>query len=447
MKKYTTGATLLTLICVPFLVATTSVVNAENTQSTSESATEISSIEEVATKEKTTEVELPKKEAAETTESTIVEKEAKPFEVSTKSLTGEKGQIKLAKIGTVEPEGEFEEFKNDFIKVEKDGTWTALKDGKTKFTLNFTLSDDSLAAIQKENPDHLIKKVNKTEEISADITKPKDQKAEITLEIVGGKLKSVEEKKENGKPLKVQVKGGDVVTGTFKEINTKTFILDKEGYYSIPKEARYEKLNQKVEFTLDEASHKKLVNSDKYKDKTVETTYELDVTKQAQKDIQIRFKNKGINTTVGGQGRLLLEDNAIDPITKKEVKLVGIEQPKFKELKDNDFLSIDELGNWKALKAGSGEITPAVILADNTVAALEKEFPEHDLNIYSETIEVKITETGAGDSGTNKKTYAPVKTLPQTGEQKMKFAGTIGAIIIALAGVIFFFKRKKANEE
>ena len=60
MKKHTVGFTLLTLICVPFLVVTTSVVNAEDTQSTSESSTEISSVEESVSRE-TSEIEIPKK--------------------------------------------------------------------------------------------------------------------------------------------------------------------------------------------------------------------------------------------------------------------------------------------------------------------------------------------------------------------------------------------------
>lgn len=60
------------------------------------------------------------------------------------------------------------------------------------------------------------------------------------------------------------------MTGEFTAIDSKSFILDKEGNYSIPKEARYEKLNQEVEFTLDQTSYDKLAALPENSGKTVE---------------------------------------------------------------------------------------------------------------------------------------------------------------------------------
>lgn len=434
MKKHTVGFTLLTLICVPFLVATTSVVNAEDTQSTSESSTEISSVEESASRE-TSEIEIPK----ETTENSATDKEeAKPFEIETKSLTGEKGQIKLAKIGSVEPKGEFEVFENEFIKVEKDGTWLALKDGKTKFTLNYTLSDNTLNEIQKENPDYIINKTNKTEEISTELTKSPTQKSDIKMEIVSGNLTDVKGQ------LKVKMVDGPEVTGKFTEIkpaSKEPFTLESDGSYVIGEKAKYEKLNQEVEFTLDQTSYDKLAALPENSGKIVEKTYKMSVTKKAQKDVVIKFKNKGITTTVGEQGRLLLED------TVEGVKIQEIEKVKFKPLDNNDFLSIDELGNWKALKAGKGPLKPAVILDEKTMTALEEEFKDYDINIESETVDVLINQTGTDSGGgTSGKKYEPVKTLPQTGEEKLRFASITGVVILGLVSTFFFVKRKKSTK-
>ncbi|MGX7065952.1 LPXTG-motif cell wall-anchored protein [Vagococcus fluvialis] len=438
MKKHTVGFTLLTLICVPFLVVTTSVVNAEDTQSTSESSTEISSVEESVSRE-TSEIEIPKKTNKETTKTSATNKEeAKPFEIDTKSLIGEKGQIKLSKIGSIEPKGEFEVFENKFIKVEKDGTWVALKDGKTKFTLNYTLSDNTLKEIQKENPDYIINKTNKTEEISAELTKSPAQKSDIKMEIVGGNLTDVKGR------LKIKVVDGPEVTGKFTEIkpaSKEPFTLGSDGSYVIGEKAKYEKLNQEIEFTLDKDSYDKLAALPENSGKTVEKTYKMTVTKKAQKDVVIKFKNKGITTTVGGQGRLLLED------TVEGVKIEEIEKVKFKPLENNYFLSIDELGNWKALKAGEGPLKPAVTLDDKTMTALKTEFKDYDINIESETVNVVIKQTGTDSGGgTNGKKYEPVATLPQTGEEKLRFASITGIVILALVGIFFFVKRKKSTK-
>lgn len=183
------------------------------------------------------------------------------------------------------------------------------------------------------------------------------------MEIVGGNLTDVKGQ------LKIKVVDGPEVTGKFTEIkpaSKEPFTLGSDGSYVIGEKAKYEKLNQEIEFTLDKDSYDKLAALPENSGKTVEKTYKMTVTKKAQKDVVIKFKNKGITTTVGGQGRLLLED------TVEGVKIEEIEKVKFKPLENNDFLSIDELGNWKALKAGEGPLKPAVTLDDKTMTALKQ---------------------------------------------------------------------------
>ena len=258
------------------------------------------------------------------------------------------------------------------------------------------------------------------------------------MEIVGGNLTDVKGQ------LKVKVLDGPEVTGEFTEIkpaSKEPFTLESDGIYVIGEKAKYEKLNQEVEFTLDQTSYDKLAALPENSGKTVEKTYKMTVTKKAQKDITIKFKNKGINTVVGGQGRLLLED------TVEGVKIEEMEKVKFKPLENNDFLSIDELGNWKALKAGKGPLKPAVILEEKTMTALEEEFKDYDINIESEIVDVLINQTGTDSGGgTSGKKYEPVATLPQTGEEKLRFASITGVVILALVSTFYFVKRKKSTK-
>lgn len=444
MKKHTNRFAVLTLMCVPFLVATTSLAQTE--ESTTKTDTT-----EMMTKEITTTDTTQQNVKAQTKES--IEWDNIILKLSETDATGivgkSHGEFELANkqdaaFKDIEISGHFKEVKNDVIAVNEAGEWSALKAANNeKITLEYVFDKETQEELNETYPDEDFSHPFKTDQVNLKFSEEnKDQEtASISLEIVGGELKEVEGNKENGKQLKVKVKDGSEVTGEFTAIDSKSFILDKEGNYSIPKEARYEKLNQEIEFTLDKDSYDKLAALPENSGKTVEKTYKMTVTKKAQKDVVIKFKNKGITTTVGGQGRLLLED------TVEGVKIEEIEKVKFKPLENNDFLSIDELGNWKALKAGEGPLKPAVTLDDKTMTALKTEFKDYDINIESETVNVVIKQTGTDSGGgTNGKKYEPVATLPQTGEEKLRFASITGIVILALVGIFFFVKRKKSTK-
>lgn len=446
MKKHSTRFTLFTLLCVPFLMASATLVHGEEIEST-EATTEIVATEETA--ESSTPL-LTEKE--DTSEVVSFDKIALSLKTNTyKATVDGKGKVELADkqddaFKTVEITGEFKPFDNKSIKVEKDGTFKALKETKNeKITLEYILSKETQKELTKLYPDEDFSKPFKTEEITLNFAKkeePKKEKVTIPLEVVGGSLKAVEGKVE------VKVKNGETVTGEFTPItptDKDLFSIDKTGKYEIGKKARYEKLNQKVTFNLSQESIAKLATLDAYKDKEIEPSSEVTLDKKAQKDIVLQFKNKRIDTTVGGQGRLLLEDT-IDGLKLSDEEMTNIS---FAPLTNNEFLSIDELGNWKALKQGSGPLIPAVNLDKTTIAKLEEKNADYDLNIIAEEINVSIKATGAGGSGSgsNNKQYAPVKDLPQTGEEKLRFAGIIGVIVIGLAVIIFFVKKNKDKEE
>ncbi|MBO0419784.1 MAG: LPXTG cell wall anchor domain-containing protein [Vagococcus fluvialis] len=444
MKKHTNRFAVLTLMCVPFLVATTSLAQTE--KSTTKTDTTEMMTKEIATTDTTQQnVKAQTKEAIEWDNITL-----KLSETDATGIVGKShGEFELADkqdaaFKDIEISGHFKEIKNDVIAVNEAGEWSALKAANNeKVTLEYVFDKETQDELNETYPDEDFSQPFKTDQVNLKFSEEnKDQEtASISLEIVGGELKEVEGNKENGKQLKVKVKDGSEVTGEFTAIDSKSFVLDKEGNYSIPKEARYENLNQEVEFTLDQTSYDKLAALPENSGKTVEKTYKMTVTKKAQKDITIKFKNKGINTVVGGQGRLLLED------TVEGVKIQEIEKVKFKPLDNNDFLSIDELGNWKALKAGKGPLKPAVILDEKTMTAIEEEFKDYDINIESETVDVLINQIGTDSGGgTSGKKYEPVKTLPQTGEEKLRFASITGVVILGLVSTFFFVKRKKSTK-
>ena len=455
MKKQTLRITLFTLMCVPFLMAGQAVSAADNTMSTSSSISE-----EVASEDTTTSSE---EKTATTTETNEMKKETiKPSTRETKDLELDKVEIKLDSTtikGKVKETGElklnakqdevfknvdeitgtFEEVKNDFITLDKDGKWTALKPVEAKKTnLKFTLSQETQDKLKNDYPDADFSKPFKTEEVTYSIEENKGEEADVQLEIVGGQLKNVEGQ------LKVKVKDGQELTGTFKPLTDKEpMSLTDKGNYIIGEKARYEKLNQKVTFILSDDSQKVLSNLEANKGKEVAKEQEVIVTKRAQKDITVTFKNKGINTQIGGKGRLLPNDT-IESIKMDETEMKDL---RFKPLNNNDFLTIDELGNWEAKKSGNGPLYPAVILSDTTMKKLEAAFPENDLNVVGEKVDVNISQSGGNNGGgTNNKKYEPVSNLPQTGEEKMKFAGVIGLVVIGLAAVLFFFKKKNSND-
>lgn len=432
MNKPISKIAAFTLICLPFLAGINSFAQTEE-------ATTKSSTTELVTTDTTSE-----KSNSERADS--VKWKDMTLKLDTATATGmvgqAKGEFKLnskqdSVFDNLELTGKFKEVSSKTIHIDKNGSWTALAATKNeKIILEYLFDRDTQEALSDIYPDVDFSQPFEVEEATLNFSEKVDEKADISLEVVGGLLDSVEGNQENGKFIKVKVKDGDEVQGVFTPIDSDSFKLDEKGNYLIPKEARYKKLNQEVEFTLDTTSYDKLVALPENKDKDVERVYTFDVAKKAQKDIIIKFRNQKIDTIIGGQGRLLLED------TVEGVKIVEPEKVTFKPLENNDFLNIDELGNWKALKAGKGPLKPAVILDEKTITALETEFEDYDLNIDSDTIEVFINQNGTGG---NSKTYQPVKTLPQTGEQKLRFASVIGVAVIAITAILFFLKKRKQD--
>lgn len=226
---------------------------------------------------------------------------------------------------------------------------------------------------------------------------------------------------------------------TFTELkNDKAnkIVLGSDGTFTIPATNKETKFTQKVDFVLDkeDANFKKLSET-----KNIKTEYKNIDASINTKVIALTYKTPTLTSKINAGGKLDFQD--VDG-----VKITG----KFQEVKNDDYFSLDADGNWKAKKAGQGNVELTFTISDTSLAELQKKYPEQLIQITTGKLKVDFSETGSNQkefAPVSKKEYAPVKKLPQTGEEKMRFAGIIGIIVIAIVGIIFFMKKKKNDDE
>ncbi|MEG0254778.1 MAG: LPXTG cell wall anchor domain-containing protein [Vagococcus sp.] len=447
MKKSTLRLSAVVLACVPLLIGGASFVNAEDTQHSSSS--------EVVNKANTTASSTEAKETKENTSPVIT----KTLKVESNEISGKKGdsgKIKLAKIKLVdetannekekerevELKGTFELLeKNDFIKFDKDGNWTALnKTDKKEIQLDFkpNLKDEDTkkvlsAMFPSETFDDAYNKTIKTDKITVNFTDPKpiidptvDPVAlDVAVKNKGNKLVVTHENTE--------------LKATFTELkNDKAnkIVLGSDGTFTIPATNKETKFTQKVDFVLDkeDTNFKKLSET-----KNIKTEYKNIDASINTKVIALTYKTPTLTSKINAGGKLEFQD-------VEGVKITG----KFQEVKNDDYFSLDADGNWKAKKAGRGDVDPTFTISDTSLAELQKKYPEQLIQITTGKLKVDFSETGSNQkeyAPVSKKEYAPVKKLPQTGEEKMRFAGIIGIIVIAIVGIIFFMKKKKNDDD
>lgn len=450
MKKNSLRLSAVVLACVPLLLGGVTPAHAEAENTTTSSS--------VMTSEKAVDNNTTSQENETTKESTSETKEVF-LKLETKKISGKKGEssptkIKLAKVDNTVLKGEFKSFNNTFIEVDKDGIWkakakTEKKDETIQLEFVADLGDPSTKnALSKAYPsislDDTKKITIKTEKIAVnftDVDKPIDptkDKAVLPITVANKKDKLV-----------VSVKDSEL-KATFTAVKNDKIDLKSDGTFTIPDKNKDVKFTEKVTLNLDttDANYKKIAESAEYEGKDIQTEYKnLDaaITRPAAKVINLTYTVKELAAKINGGGTLAFND--VD-----SVKITGT----FKEIKDNEFISLDEKGNWKAKKAGKGSIDPTFTISKESLTDLQKKYPEQDLKIETSSLKVNFTESGSGSgSGSNqkqyapvnKKQYAPVKKLPQTGEEKMRFAGIIGIVVLVIVGLVFFLKKKKNNDE
>ncbi|MDT2814263.1 LPXTG cell wall anchor domain-containing protein [Vagococcus carniphilus] len=453
MKKNSLRLSAVVLACVPLLIGGTQLTHAEEvTLNQTASSSEVADAKPQAGESADTTLEKDTTKESGTKEDTSETKEIS-LKLEANKISGKKGdsgKIKLVKIENTELKGEFKPFKNTFIEVDKNGTWTAKaktekKDEAIQLEFKPNLKDKATKdALTKAYPtvsfDETKEMFIKTEKISVTFTdadKPIDpvkDKAVLPITVANKKDKLI-----------VSVKDSEL-KATFTALKNDKIDLKSDGTFTIPEKNKDAKFTEKVTLSLDtaDANYKKIAESDAYKGKEIQTEYkDLDaaITRPEVKTINLTYTVKELTAKINGGGTLAFND--VDG-----VKITGT----FKEIKDNEFFSLDAKGNWKAKKPGEGSIDPTFTISKESLAELQKKYPEQELKIETGLLKVNFTETGSGSNQkkyapVNKKQYAPVKKLPQTGEEKMRFAGIIGIVVLVIVGLIFFMKKKKNDDD
>ncbi|MFC6346670.1 LPXTG cell wall anchor domain-containing protein [Vagococcus carniphilus] len=470
MKKNSLRLSAVVLACVPFLIGGTQLANAEEvntnqTVSSSEVADAKPQTEE--TKDTTSENAVTKESEKDQTPESAKDNILKVESNNIKGKKGDTGDIFLAKVNGTVLKGEFKPFENDFIKVERNlnreskdekalsnTIWTAkkaIKDGSIQLEFKADLTDaktkEALAKefsnLNLENQKEITIKTEKIKVNFTDTDKPAPQKEvelPLTIKNKGNKL-VVTFAEAEFKESPVELKA------SFTELKSDKIELASDGSFKIPETNKDKTFTEKVTITLDtkDSNFQKIANSDPFKNDKIITNYKdhpATITLSQEKVIKLTYTVKDLTAKINGGGTLAFND-------VEGVKITGT----FKEIKDNEFFSLDAKGNWKAKKAGEGSIDPTFTISKESLTELQKKYPEQDLKIETSSLKVNFTEAGSG-SGSNqkvyapvKKDYAPVKKLPQTGEEKMRFAGIIGIVVLVIVGLIFFMKKKKNNDD
>ncbi|MGX7023283.1 LPXTG cell wall anchor domain-containing protein [Vagococcus hydrophili] len=453
MKKNSLRVSALVLACVPLLLGSTTLVNAEETtKDTTETVLKADAADETVKEDEVTAADKDK--ADEATKSFKLGLKDSPI----KTKEGSKGVINLGKLKDKELKGTFETEKpadkEDLVTINEKGEWTALKAGKTDVKLFFKPDTATKEFLKKEYPTQTIGDKIPVENVSFVI----DKKDTTTVTPTPLGLTLTPTIKDNKGKITLDYNGA--------ALNADFDILDsKDGKIKLAKDGSFEvlengvkekKFNQEVSFKLiKDKNFDAIANSDKFKGKEIKLDYKQSVkinasdVKKEEKVIKITFKQKSLDATFdgskwSGQGRL-------QAIADGKIDVTGT----FGAIKNDPYLSLSDKGDWEPLKPGSGEFTPGFTIDDASMKKLNAEYPKNELKIVYSEDKIKVnfvdkTNTG-GNTGTpggkTAKDYVPVNKLPQTGEEKMKFAGVIGAVVIVIAGIIFFMKKKKGSDD
>ena len=456
MKKNSLRVSALVLACVPLLLGSTTLVNAEEaTKDTTETVLKADAADETVKEDEVTAVDKDKADEA-------TKKFKLELKDEIKTKVGSKGVINLPKLNGKELKGTFETEKpadkEDLVTINEKGEWTALKDGKSDVKLFFIPDTATKELLKKEYPKQEFGDKIPVENVSFIIEKKDTTTPPTGNEKLKLTLKSTIGKDKKGK-LSVDHKGTPL-TAEFNEIKDGKIILAKDGSFTIPETNKESKFTQEVTFKLNDSdpNFKKLQEAQP--DKTIELTYKQTATievsstgKKDKKPIKLTFKTN----TLKADFKNAIPDKPWDEGTGKleindveGVKITGT----YTEIKDSPYISLDKNGQWNALKPGKGDFTPGFEISKESKEALQKKNPEKELEITIDKVNVDFVDTtnsGNGNTGTpggkTAKDYVPVNKLPQTGEEKMKFAGVIGAVVIVIAGIIFFMKKKKGSDD
>lgn len=396
-----------------------------------------------------------------------------------KIKVGEKAQLSVEPIMGVKLEGEFVSSKNEFLEVSSEGVVKGLKAGKTSIYPNFKISEKTYADLKSayikqpgnENilPENIQFKVRDIAKFFAIEVMPRTETKEHKVNITPH-LSVDKETLEVGQTGKISVAPieGVNVTGTFTAAKNEHIKLAEDGIYTALKPNDSAFLSP--HFKLSEESLE-----------AIKVAYiKKPGNENVKKEEIILYQNESLQVFHINIPKIVVGINWHSTVNPKKIKVGEIAKlsmasqhgytPKVKYPlnKENKHVKVTEDGIVTGIKAGKTSINTTfnelskedenkikeAYLKEKELTNLtidDLEIGPRPTNISWTDIEViPSSTTGGGNqsgSNNNKKTYAPVKKLPKTGEAQNRFMALWG--FVAMSGVLFLgiIKNKKELEK
>ncbi|MFC6346558.1 LPXTG cell wall anchor domain-containing protein [Vagococcus carniphilus] len=391
-----------------------------------------------------------------------------------KLAVGKSAKLSVKPILGVEVTGEFKEYKNEIIEVKKDGTVVALKEGTTDFAPNFLLSNETKQKIKEayiKQPGNEKVKIETIALSHRDIaqifkmevgnpTETKKHQIDITPSFSIDK-----EKLEVGESGKVSIAPieGVALKGKYKPSKNDFIELKEDGTYTALKPNK-----QAVLTPFFEISEESLASIKKaYKEKPGnEGIPDEDITFYQREmlqvfHIEIEKVVVPINWTVGiDKTTIKVGETAQLSLASQHGYAPKVDYPLNEE---NKFVKVTKEGVVTGVKVGKASINTTfnglskeeenkikeAFIKEKKLTNLtieDLEIGPRPTNITSVGVEVVAASTGGGNNSggntTSKKTYAPVKKLPKTGERQT-FITIISGFILIVASSFYLNKRNK----
>ncbi|MDT2834408.1 LPXTG cell wall anchor domain-containing protein [Vagococcus carniphilus] len=391
-----------------------------------------------------------------------------------KLAVGKSAKLSVKPILGVEVTGEFKEYKNEIIEVKKDGTVVALKEGTTDFAPNFILSNETKQKIKEayiKQPGNEKVKIETIALSHRDIaqifkmevgnpTETKKHQIDITPSFSIDK-----EKLEVGESGKVSIAPieGVALKGKYKPSKNDFIELKEDGTYTALKPNEQAVLTPFFEISeeslrsIKEAYRKKQGN---------EGIPDEDITFYQREMLQVFHIEIGkvvvpINWTVN------IDKTTIKVGESAKLSLVSQYGYTPKGIYPDgkyDFVKVTKEGVITGIKVGNETVSTNFTLTDEEFNKIKEayikekkltnltiedlEIGPRPTNITSVGVEVVAASTGGGNNSggntTSKKTYAPVKKLPKTGEKQTIITIMSGFILIVSSS---FYLNKRNKQE
>ncbi|EOH95756.1 LPXTG-domain-containing protein cell wall anchor domain [Enterococcus moraviensis ATCC BAA-383] len=359
-----------------------------------------------------------------------------------KTTVSNKGTIEVEQVeGMTGLKGTFKATVADksVLSINAQGQWQGLQAGKTTASLDFDWDAKSMKKIQEKYPNHQLIKRDIAQEVAVEVTPDEEKSVDITPKFNVGTINA---KIGDTGQFKVAPMGGvSNPTGTYT-----AYIPDTaKDIISVDATGKWKALKTgTVDFTLDfklsAESTKEIQDKNPGSTLTrldIATMIKAEVKPVGIVDITPTIEGASIEGKVGDTGQLKVKPiEGIEDTTG--LFTVSIQDP--------TIIEVDTTGKWKALKAGTTEVTIMYSWSDETMKKLAEKYPGYDFSMkeMAQVIKVTISEKTTGSTkpvGTTKPTG---KQLPATNETSTNMTWIIGMMILGLA-VVGWYKKESVN--